>query len=1484
MERTPFRDRVMMKFVFMRLGLLLPLLLAASALGGPHKLRVTDRALTEALVAQGGRVLADYQSFQLIEVPELPPAKVFAAHQVEVLDRLDTIQLNAKSVDTRNTVARSSLVKTPATFPGRRLHLIQFIGPVKTEWLQALALTGVKIVHYLPQNAYLVYGDAAALAQLQVWAAADPFVQWTGEYAGDHKVHPSARAPVAKALAGRTASGTGTFTIQLVDDPVGNVATLQLIEQLRLAPVIKTTLALGFRNLTVALPPEQLDVVAAQPDVVSIHPYSMPKKRDERQDQIMAGNLAGSLPGGPGYLDWLADKGFTQAQFDASGFLVDVSDSGIDNGSTAPGHFALYPQADISLASRVAYNRFQRTVFNPGATLQGCDGHGNLNAHILAGYAAFGGGFPHTDAAGYNHGLGVCPFVKIGSSVIFDNSGVANDFTSPDYATLLTDAYNRGARISNNSWGGTGAGEYDSDAEIYDSLVRDVGAAGNHREMVIVFAAGNEGPGAQTIDSPGSAKNVITVGASENVRSLSTLNGGSSASGKDGCDTFDTDADSADDLLNFSSRGPCADGRIKPDLVAPGSHILGGVPQAGLPTTSGTGSASACFDGTGVCGLSGSGTVGSANNFFPLGQKFYTISSGTSHATPAVAGACALLRQYFINLGLNPGNAPPSPAMTKAFLMNSARYLTGDHANDTLPSPNQGLGEVNLGTAFDRVARVLRDQVPEDNFTASGQTRVFSGFVSDPAKPVRVTLAWTDAPGSTTAGAALVNDLDLQVTLGGVTYNGNVFSGPDSVAGGSADGLNNVEHVFLPAGVSGPFTVTVTGFNITADAIGGNSAAPAQDFALVIYNASVTPEPVVVPGGFSVSGEDCSPVNAAVDPGETVTVNFSFQNRGTANTTDLKITLLETNGVVHPGGPQTAGVLVTNGAAVTVPFTFTAAGLCGDTLVATFALQDDGADLGLVPVNIPLGTLSAIYLQNFDGQAAPTLPAWWTTTRSGAQPAWTVSKKRSDTAPNAAYSGASASPGINTLVSPALPLPHGGAQLVFRHNFDLEPSFDGGVLEIKIGTNAFTDILAAGGSFVGGGYDKTIKASTASPLAGRKAWSGNSGGFITTTVSLPAAASGQTAQFRWRCGTDQGVSSTGWFIDAVQVLAYWCCPDAPPAPPFVPVSGSYNGLFFDTNGVQVPSSGSFSATLSGRGSYSGTLQLGSSRYSISGTFNPFGVASNRISRGASAPLNLRLQMDTSDNGRMLGAVSDGIWLAALDAEGSRWNTRTNPAPFAGTYTLLFPGAGDSGDATQPQGDGFGSLSVSTSGKVTFSGVLADNAAFTQTTTASQNSQWPLYASLYSRKGQILGWLNFAAAAPNLGGEYNWIKLTNGATKFYPAGFTIQTNANGSKYQAPLTGMSLLNFINGTLTLSGGNYFDVFTNTATNAPGSKLVYRGTNKLSFTLNSPTFGLFKGSVVDPVSLKTVSFKGALLQTQQVATGFFLGTNQSGKASFAP
>ena len=826
-------------FRFVRLLCLLAVAVAVvqTAAARPHKLRVSDPAQADELKARGARLLADYGSFQILETDDAALASARLS-RVEAADDLDFIELNAGRLDTRapDVMARRRAIAPAA---GSRLHLVQFVGPIKPEWREALEATGVRVAHYLPENAYLIYGDSKALAGFQSWAGTNALVQWEGDYAADYRIHPKARTVDAEGNPQTPA--TDTFTVQMLDDAEANPATLALIDQLKLAPVQQQFQTLQYLNVVVRLPAARLAEIAAQPEVVSIQPHPERRMMDERQDQIMAGNLSGNVPTGAGYLAWLAGKGFTQAQFSASGFVVDVSDSGIDNGTTAPGHFGLYQGGTPGQPSRVAYARLEGTA-NTGSTLQGCDGHGNLNSHIIAGFNGRAAGFPHTDVSGFHYGLGVCPFVRVGSSVIFDS----DSFTSPNYANLQSRAYRDGARVSNNSWGADTAGDYDADAQSYDALVRDAQPSGSsvpgtgNQEMVIVFAAGNAGPSASTVGSPGTAKNVLVVAAAENVHPHSTANGGNNTAGNDGCTTPDTEADSANDIASFSSRGPCTDGRKKPDISAPGTHITGGVAQ-GVLTTNGTGAAIPCFAGTGVCGLPGGGTADSSSNFFPVGQQFYSTSSGTSHATPGVAGACALLRQYFINNSLT----PPSPAMTKAFLVNSARYMTGLYAGDTLPSASQGMGEVNLGTAFDGVSRILRDQASADKFTGSGQTRVVSGVVADPSKPFRVTLVWTDAPGSTT-GNAYNNNLDLTVTINGNTYKGNAFSGGVSVAGSTADAKNNLESVFLPAGASGTFAVTVTAANINSDGVPNEAPVLDQDYALVIYNGTEGNTPPVI--------------------------------------------------------------------------------------------------------------------------------------------------------------------------------------------------------------------------------------------------------------------------------------------------------------------------------------------------------------------------------------------------------------------------------------------------------------------------------------------------------------------------------------------------------------------------------------------------------------------------------------------------------------
>ena len=832
------------------------------------------------------------------------------------------ILLNSGPIRLERTTSSAGMTAT--AFTGKRLHLVQFAEAVKPEWYAALAGTGSEIVAYIPNNAYLIYGDAAALAKLRSLDPGGEFIRGEGPYRDELKI---------AAQNGKQNPENGLFAVQLIHDPPANAATLQLIDAAKLENVASQYRILHYLNVVVKLPEQALRGLAQRPDVISIQPYGVPRKLDERQDQIVAGNLAGGVPTGPGYLAWLASKGFTQAQFTASGFIVDVSDSGIDDGTNAPNHFALYREGVFpGGVSRVIYNRLEGTA-NPGSTLKGCDGHGTLNAHLIGGFDGLAG-FPHVDASGFHYGLGVAPFVPLGSSVIFD----PDNFTFPDFPDLQSKAFQDGARISNNSWGTYNGGAYDITAQAFDALTRDAQPAGStfpvpgNQEMVMIFAAGNAGPSIQTVASPASAKNVFTVGAAESVQALG---------GADGCAVADSDANSANDMASLSSRGPTMDGRRKPDLVAPGTHVSGGLAQADFPT--GTGEADVCFTGSGICG-------GVGTNFFPAGQQFFTVSSGTSHSAPAVAGASALLRQFFINQALT----PPSPAMTRAYLINSTRYLTGAGAGDAPWSVGQGMGSVHLGTAFDGAPRIVKDQVPADVFTASGQTRIYTGSVADSAKPVRITLVWTDAPGSTT-GAAYNNDLDLVVTIGGTAYLGNVFSTSFSVAGGSADPRNNVENVFLPPGFSGNFAVTVKATNINSDGVPNVGGPLDQDFALVVYNAVESPTAVLMPNAAQLMAENCSPSNAAVDPDETVTVQFGLTNGGTATTTNLIATLEESGGVAGPGPPQNYGAIAPGDPPVFRSFVFRASGSCGGTITPVLRLQDGATDLGTVRFTIPLG-------------------------------------------------------------------------------------------------------------------------------------------------------------------------------------------------------------------------------------------------------------------------------------------------------------------------------------------------------------------------------------------------------------------------------------------------------------------------------------------------------------------------------------------------
>ena len=323
-----------------------------------------------------------------------------------------------------------------------------------------------------------------------------------------------------------------------------------------------------------------------------------------------------------------------------------------------------------------------------------------------------------------------------------------------------------------------------------------------------------------------------------------------------------------------------------------------------------------------------------------------------------------------------------------------------------------------------------------------------------------------------------------------------------------------------------------------------------------LYDADIPGRklPILRNGGATLTAEGCAPGNGVVDAGEDVTVSFAVKNIGAGPTSNLTVTLLPTGGVMNPTGPVNYGAVE---AGTTAPrdFRFTAAASCGGQITLTFHLQDGDVDYGNFTATFTLGVLTTgapTFTESFDASAA--LPAGWTTARTGAAPLWVTSSTSSSSAPNSAFGGGVTTAGDNRLDSPTVALPpaptvgsNAGVRLSFRTSYNTESGADGGVLEISVNGGPFQDVVAAGGSFLEGGYNGAIGA-TDSVLAGRAAWTGSSGGFVKTTVSLPPAAFGQHAQFRWRTAYDTGThpAGGGLRIDDVSVFTatYICCEGA----------------------------------------------------------------------------------------------------------------------------------------------------------------------------------------------------------------------------------------------------------------------------------------------------------------------------------------------------
>lgn len=402
---------------------------------------------------------------------------------------------------------------------------------------------------------------------------------------------------------------------------------------------------------------------------------------------------------------------------------------------------------------------------------------------------------------------------------------------------MLRDAEQLTARIAVNAWGLNGNyGQYTADARSVDIFVRD------RSDVTPVFSVGDRGTlGASQITSPATAKNVIAVGAS--------------TTGVDG-------TAAAGSVANFSSQGPALDGRIKPDVVAPGVGICSGLAEE------------AQYPAGPDC-LSGSHSSGNA---------YYMSLSGTSQATAVASGITALTREFIREqVGVN----APSSALIKAAVINGAEDL----GTPDIPNAMEGWGQVDL----ERTVMPMNGAQALDTFLGDATTlnpgySLLYSFDLNPSHGVDITLAWTDAAGSANGPQntpRLVNDLDVTlISPSGDEWHGNVFSNGFSVTGGAADTVNNVERIRIDAGtlpdLSGDWTVQID-----------HKEGSSQRFGLVVTAvASPTPQ-----SDLAVFNE--SIVLSSVEPllNDLISIRLAWVNQGTSTTPgfDILVEDLTTN-------------------------------------------------------------------------------------------------------------------------------------------------------------------------------------------------------------------------------------------------------------------------------------------------------------------------------------------------------------------------------------------------------------------------------------------------------------------------------------------------------------------------------------------------------------------------------------------------------------
>ena len=525
----------------------------------------------------------------------------------------------------------------------------------------------------------------------------------------------------------------------------------------------------------------------------------------------------------------------------------------------------------------------------------------------------------------------------------------------------------------------------------------------------------------------------------------------------------------------------------------------------------------------------------------------YTMEGTWLCSGTLIANTAGDFRNYFLtanHCGINPNNAA-----SVVVYWNYQSTNCGTHGPGSL-TQNQSGATFRAGKFDVDFTLIELDEMPEPQFAVyySGWDR--SGAA--PAGAVGIHHPQCDVKAISVSSNALTT-VDSCILSGGTNTHWQViWSLGTTEPGSSGSGLWDPATHKLVGTLSGGGASCST--PLYPDCYGKFSAAwssgessgdrlmdwldPQQIGSVSVPGADPNLVTLLRPNGVSILSEGFLPSNGAIDPGEQVTVNFSIKNWGGVAGTNVMATLLAGGGVTVPGADQSYG-FVGSGASVTRPFTFTAVGYCGEFISPKLHLTDGSRDLGTTTFNVALGAPvpQLVLSENFDQVAVPSPPSGWTTRVAGSGGiAWATSTAQAASAPNSAFAADASSVTDNSLFSPPIFVSSSNALLTFRHRYNMETGYDGGALEISIDGGPFTDLLTIGGFFLTNGYNQTISQFYSNPLAGRHAWSGNSGGFITTTVTLPAIATGRNVQFRWHLGTDSSTGGVGWYVDDIAMF------------------------------------------------------------------------------------------------------------------------------------------------------------------------------------------------------------------------------------------------------------------------------------------------------------------------------------------------------------